>query len=168
MQDLTISLLNLAKSEDKKPKAPVDVSKITENILKQNRRRLEGKTLTIEIAKNVSAKTDSEDLRQLFTILIDNAIKYSDQRIDLRLASGSLTIENDGATIPATELPKIFDRFYRADKSRHSDGFGLGLSIAKNIVEKYNWQIYVSSSDQKTKFTIVFDHHQLPPQNHVS
>ncbi|MDR2064080.1 MAG: HAMP domain-containing histidine kinase [Candidatus Nomurabacteria bacterium] len=156
IQALATSLLNLAKTEDNKPLVSVDISELVQNLIRQNQRRLKDKTVVSEIESKVCTKTNPEDIKQLFTILLDNAIKYSKHHIGIRLAKNSFTIENDGGTIPVEELPKIFDRFYRADKSRHSNGFGLGLSIAKNIVEKHRWQILVASANDRTKFTVTF------------
>ena len=91
------------------------------------------------------------DFTQLLTILLDNAIKYSHRRIWLRYADQTLSAENDGATIPAADLPHLFERFYQRDKSR--DGVGLGLAIAQSLAERNHWQLSVTS-DRTTIFRL--------------
>ena len=68
-----------------------------------------------------------------------------------------LTVENNGEAIPKEELPHLFERYYRTDKSHNSDkgGFGLGLSIAKMLVDKHNGTITAASSENGiTRFTV--------------
>ena len=93
------------------------------------------------------------DFTQLLTILLDNAIKYSHRRIWLRYADQTLSVENDGTTIPAADLPHLFERFYQRDKSR--EGVGLGLAIAQSLAERNHWQLSVTS-DRTTIFRLKF------------
>jgi signal transduction histidine kinase len=99
----------------------------------------------------VEVKGNESALTELVTILIDNAIKYSgkSKRIVVRTKAGGIfEVEDFGVGIAETELPHIFDRFYRAEESRSKekvDGYGLGLSIAKSIVDKMNGKIKVAS-----------------------
>lgn len=65
-----------------------------------------------------------------------------------------VTIENPGQDIPQEYLPKLFDRFYRVDPSRQGDGVGLGLAIAKSIIDIHGGTIGVSSSNGTTIFSI--------------
>ena len=97
---------------------------------------------------------DTTRLRELATILIDNAIKYSDPgaavRVSVRAADGKarLQVADSGRGIPPEALPHIFDRFYRADKprSREMGGSGLGLAIAKWIAEAHGGTIRIESA----------------------
>ncbi len=90
---------------------------------------------------------DAEALTQLVWILVDNAQKYTTAggRIDLHLVRGDglaeLTVADDGIGVPAEALDHIFERFYRADAARSGGGSGLGLSIARWIVEQHGGQI---------------------------
>ncbi len=90
-------------------------------------------------------------LMQLITILVDNAIKYEPERgsveVKLREESGKavLTVANMRSHIDEENIPRLFDRFYRTDKARSSGGFGLGLPIAKNIVDSHNGTVKVES-----------------------
>lgn len=100
---------------------------------------------------------DRDSLIELFTILIDNAIKYSPKNTRITIAGKSITshhyqisVTDQGIGIDQNDLPHIFDRFYRADKSRSTtDGFGLGLAIAKKIVSNHHGSISVTSQPAK-------------------
>lgn len=107
---------------------------------------------------------ERQSLTELFVILLDNAIKYSQEHKEVKLASvktdHSIQIEvsDQGMGIDEKDLPHIFDRFYRADKSRSKiSGYGLGLSIAKEIVESHRGTVSVESKPEKgTTFTLHF------------
>lgn len=98
---------------------------------------------------NVSGNEDA--LVELATILIDNAVKYSGKakKVEVRTGrGGTFEVKDFGIGIPQVDIPHIFDRFYRAESSRSKekvDGYGLGLSIAKSIVEKHGGKIKVHS-----------------------
>ena len=118
--------------------------------------------LDCDIKENISFKGNKEGFNQLIGILIDNAIKHSfkDTEIKIILKENKqkihLSVENTGENIPKEDLEKIFERFYRVDKSRAREkgGYGLGLSIAKTIVEKYNGKIYAESEKNRTIFHV--------------
>jgi len=100
-------------------------------------------------------------LKQALSNLVDNAVKYSDPgetvRIHMTGGRGGITLEivNQGIPIAEDEISKIWNRFYRSDKSRSSDGLGLGLSLVKAVVEAHQGSIQVqSSADGLTRFTI--------------
>ncbi|NTV88847.1 MAG: GHKL domain-containing protein, partial [Clostridiales bacterium] len=106
----------------------------------------------------------SEQISQVSMILLDNAIKYTNPSgkvsISLKKHQGcvSLSVSNTGEGIAAEHLGRIFDRFYRTDKSRSrkNGGYGLGLAIAKAIVEQHSGKISVKSSEEEklTTFTV--------------
>ena len=104
-----------------------------------------------------------DTLNVLSHILIDNAVKYAQRSsvVTIRLERVreriSFSVNNTGNVISADDIEHIFDRFYRAEKSRTSGGFGLGLSIAKNIVKTLGGKISVTSNEQTgTTFTVKF------------
>jgi signal transduction histidine kinase len=105
-------------------------------------------------------------LRRLVAILLDNAIKYAGNggKVQVELhQSGAhvlLSVRNTGEVIAPEHLPRIFDRFYRVDESRSSGrggSFGLGLSIARQIVHEHDAKITVeSSAESGTVFMVLF------------
>ncbi|WP_159887929.1 sensor histidine kinase [Paenibacillus puerhi] len=93
-----------------------------------------------------------EQLKQLLIILLDNAVKYSEDPVYIRCREREeeiiLTVEDKGVGIPEEELPHLFERFYRVDKTRQrrSGGSGLGLSIAEQILERHGGTIRIQSA----------------------
>lgn len=115
------------------------------------------------IEKNIITDTfNKEDITHILSTLIDNAIKHTEEKkkviIEFRKNKDKIMIDvkNKGKEIPINERKKIFDRFYRIDKSRNRSEkrYGLGLSIAKSTVEKNNGVIYVDYKDGYTVFTV--------------
>lgn len=109
---------------------------------------------------------DYSSLVELFTIFLDNAIKYSDsgKKINIwsKLDKGSIvvSIKDEGIGISEKEIPHLFDRFYRANNARtksDSGGYGLGLSIAKKIVDDHQGSIEIKSKEGVgSTFQIIF------------
>ena len=120
-----------------------------------------GHLLEYDIAPGLSARGDGAKLGQALAVLLDNAVKYAAPGTPIQLDAarqGSravLTVTNRGEDIPADKLPHIFDRFYRADEAR-TDGssFGLGLAIAKAIVDAHRGTIRCESGGGVTRFII--------------
>ena len=112
-----------------------------------------GKALTASVDKEISYLGDEALLHRLVSILMDNAIKYCDQggEITVNFHRGRriiLTVENTYAAVGELELNRLFDRFYRADKARKfSGGYGVGLSMAKAIVENHKGEITAYKKD---------------------
>ncbi len=105
------------------------------------------KTLLVAIQKAVVFYGNEGAIRQLVSVLMDNAVKYCDEggTISVALRGGKhpvLTVDNSYAEVTQLSLDRVFDRFYRADRARtHGSGFGIGLSIAKEIAQKHHGQI---------------------------
>ena len=104
---------------------------------------------------------DRDKFYQMMLNLVENAIKYSNDKaiINIRTYDNDnyeyIDVEDNGVGIPSEDLPRIFERFYRVDKSRAKGGTGLGLAIVKHIVKMFNGEVYVDSTLNKgTKFTI--------------
>ena len=96
---------------------------------------------------------DEEALRQILDNLIDNALKYTPERGQIRVAcrlddgTAAVEVADSGIGIPRDDLPRVFERFYRVDKARSRElgGTGLGLSIVKHLVQSIGGQITVES-----------------------
>ena len=117
-----------------------------------------GLALTLDVKPGIHFKGDESELRQLVSILCDNAIKYTSESGTIRLrlfkSAKSIHLEaaNDCDEIDKEKLPHLFDRFYRADTSRarETGGYGIGLSIAKAIVERHKGKITATAPDDTT------------------
>ena len=111
----------------------------------------------------MSFKGDEKAIRQLVSILLDNAIKYSSKNGDIALSlkkQGSkicLKVSNTADEIRKETLPNLFERFYREDKSRNSEtgGYGIGLSVAKAITSAHKGKISAETPDGKTMMMTV-------------
>lgn len=168
LQVLSDNLIQLAQSQ--KPNGNhifTDVSLVTviQTAAKKLNIAAKQKSITIESEiKDYSLYGDKESLIQLFSILLDNAIKYSPLKSKIKTTAKNIdhtvliTVVDQGIGIEKKDIPHIFDRFYRADTSRTkqvTSGYGLGLSIAKKIVNMHNGIITVKSEPGKgTTFTI--------------
>ncbi|MCL6558200.1 MAG: HAMP domain-containing histidine kinase, partial [Firmicutes bacterium] len=114
--------------------------------------------------QNISLEADKTGLVQLFTIFLDNAVKYSPENAKVNVGATArknkavITVQDSGIGIRAGELPYIFNRFYRADASRTKSqvqGYGLGLAIAKAIIDSHGGKVEVKSAPGKgTTFTV--------------
>ena len=133
----------------------IDLAEIAADTARQMRLLAERKQIAVESDTNgpVTVEGDDTRLREMITILIDNAIKYSDEGSSFKVSvekagdRAHLTISAHGRGIPTDALPRIFDRFYRADKARSREigGTGLGLAIAKWIVDSHKGHIDIDS-----------------------
>jgi signal transduction histidine kinase len=108
----------------------------------------------------VITRGDKDRITQIVYNLLDNAVKFAREGGAIKVSlwkQGSkafVAVENSGETIPASEMPLIFDRFHKTDRSRSADreGVGLGLYIVKTILDSHNEDIYVTSADGATRF----------------
>lgn len=120
--------------------------------------------LDYEIAEGINITAPAASLKQLVLILLDNALKYTITAgkvyANLSRENGKAVfyIENDGH-INSDDMPHLFERFYRPDKSRARDsgGYGLGLAIAESICEGLGGKIQVKSEGGKTRFTVTIN-----------
>ena len=151
MDSLIKNLVELARSEETLPPsavAAVPFSALAEGCIENFRPLAEsaGKELTAEIVPGLCVSGVPDDISRLLTILLDNAVKYCDAGGTIHLAvfsrrkSVELAISNPCAGLDAAQLPRYFDRFYRADSSRAraTGGSGIGLSTAKAIVTRHH------------------------------
>lgn len=153
LTSLSDMLLHLSRLEhDKLERAAINLDNVIRDVMKQyapSSKRIDVKTALLYVDGNQTA------ICELVALLIDNALKYSPShsRISLNVIKkgrqGQLTITNSGKGIPADVLPYVFNRFYRSDNSRthqSTKGFGIGLAIAKKIVELHSGELSVTSA----------------------
>ena len=171
MQGLVADLLLLARLDAEetdivksKPKERIDLSNLVEGELLQFESVAFERNIELEsdVDEGIAVQGSIERLRRLVTTLLDNACKYAGDngkvRVELHAQDGGARffVHNTGSLISAEDLQHVFDRFYRADKARTSGagGFGLGLSIAKEVAEEHGGTITAKSSDEEgTTFT---------------
>lgn len=168
MKKLIDNMLFLAKSdagETKMQLSKVDFSEIAEACaLNFEPVAFEKEIMTdAQIESGITLNGDATQLNQLAHILVDNAVKYADSgtTVTIRLQKHGdrveFSVNNKGNPIPKEDIEHIFDRFYRAEKSRTTKGYGLGLSIARRITEGMNGKILVESNKENgTTFTVRF------------
>lgn len=162
MQKLTDYLLKLHKFEelDKISYSKVDLKIIADEATEKIKKLAEVKKIKIiKNLKNTSVLGNKEALMEVALILLDNAIKYTPEgkNIYVETVNKILTIRDEGIGISRDDLGHIFERFYRVDKSRKKDGYGLGLSIARTIIDLHKGTITVESKLQKgSTFKVIF------------
>ncbi|HOX41451.1 MAG TPA: HAMP domain-containing sensor histidine kinase [bacterium] len=167
LETLSGALLKLARYNEKEDLGfeYVSLAEVLAEAYSKIESLAEEKSIEFETkTDNLDIFGDKQSLVELFVILFDNAIKYSPNNSRV-LISGEqrekrtiVKVKDRGAGIKASDLPYIFNRFYRADSSRSKDkinGYGLGLSIAKRIVEMHNGSISAESKPGKGSTFIV-------------
>lgn len=169
MNELITSLLDLSKienTEDKHLYVEVDLSKLVQKSCLTFESLMFEKNIafTSNIDENVNLNCNEYQIKQLISIIMDNAIKHSEKNGEIIVNLKNqrteiiLEIKNRGKAIAKEIEEKIFERFYRADESHNRDEnrYGLGLAIAKGIVENHNGNISAHSENGYTTFRINF------------
>jgi two-component system, OmpR family, sensor histidine kinase CiaH len=159
MTKMTSDLLTLARSDSNQLEILKEVIELDDILCQvamdfKSLASIKNIKLTTEIS-TIKMEGDKERLKQLFVILIDNAVKYTKENGSILIKSSiknsraTIDISDTGIGISKEDLPYIFDRYYRGDKSRtrHLEGSGLGLSIAKWIVQSHEGKIRVMSKE---------------------
>ena len=170
---LVSDLLNLARAEtgEKQTRAPVELNPLISNVVDSLRDKADRNGIAIQwqsddvapldVAPLVSG--DAAALEQVAFNLLDNALSYTPRggTVSLQLRerneSAILEVRDTGIGIPAADLPRVFERFYRVDKarSRSEGGTGLGLAIVKHIIENHGGHVEVESEEgQGTTFRV--------------
>lgn len=163
LKELVDDLISIAKFETgvKMSKRYFGISNVIRKTIDEIKSIAERKNIELSFdpsdADGVTVFGDEERLQQVLINLINNAIKYTPEKgsvkisLEIKEKEVTVTIEDTGIGIPAKDLPRIFERFYRVDKTRSRDvgGSGLGLSIVKHILEAHSSQIRVESEFNK-------------------
>lgn len=168
MNNLVSDLLDMAKLESgaREQYNEEDLSKVVERTILTFESLIYEKNIKLDyqIQEGINLYCNANQIKQLVVILIDNAIKHSlneNGEIIVTLKKEKnviLEVKNKGKEIPKEEQEKIFERFYRIDESRNrnENRYGLGLAIAKNIVENHNGKISANSMNGYTTFKVIF------------
>lgn len=159
MAKLTSDLLYLTQMDDTRTEviySKFNLSEAVETIILTMEAVIFEKDLSLdyEIEPNLTAHGNSEQIKQVVMILLDNAVKYAGPQGSIRVSlhkqhsDAVLEVSNTGEGIAPEHLARIFDRFYRTDasRSRKQGGYGLGLAIARSIVEQHRGRIYAKST----------------------
>lgn len=168
LQSLSDALLQLAQYQSPQPirtKTTIEISEVVKEAVQSVQPQAKQKKIKIKNSVQThKIPGDTQSLQELFVILLDNAIKYSPESSEIVIGSHVtdgivvLNVKDTGIGIPEEDLPHVFDRFYRVDKSRSKNtvaGYGLGLSIAKKIVETHHGSIQVLSTlNEGTEFKV--------------
>ena len=151
-----LTLADVARPDAALSMQPVDLAAIATKAALEMESLAYEKHVTLETAlpEECVLRSDADYLRRIVSSLLENALKYEPMsgRVRLTLTREKrrvrLSVQNFGSTIPVEDIPHVFDRFYRGDKSRKSESgsFGLGLAITKEMAEKLGGEISVSSS----------------------
>lgn len=173
LSKLVSNLLLLARSDSNQiemDKKTFELDKLLEEIVAPYKEiaSYQEKEMILKVERGVSFMGDRERIHQMMVILLDNAMKYTNEgghiQINCTQTSSSIRIQvkDDGIGVKEEDIPKLFDRFYQGDKARStSEGAGLGLSIANWIVEKHYGKISVESKwEEGTCFEVIFPKHQ--------
>ncbi|MGO3701773.1 MAG: sensor histidine kinase [Candidatus Saccharimonadales bacterium] len=166
LRDLSNVLLDLSKQTDSIAQlSEVPLQAVVSDALPTIVTLAQAKDITIDdTLPNLTVQTNRALLTRIMAILLDNAVKYSDAKSSVKLSATQdgprvlLRVIDNGAGIHATDLPHIFRRFYRADKSRTThatQGYGLGLALAEKIATQIHANITVKSEPGKgSTFTV--------------
>ncbi|MBU4376574.1 MAG: cell wall metabolism sensor histidine kinase WalK [Candidatus Omnitrophica bacterium] len=158
LDKLVNDLLSLAHLESKEialEKKSFDLRKQVDEIIASFKTQLKKKDMELknDLPSGFMITADKDKVEQVFTNLIDNAIKFNKEKGLIKIYGQTvngrvkITVEDSGIGIPGKDVPRIFERFYRVDKARSRElgGTGLGLSIVKHIVELHNGTVGVES-----------------------
>jgi len=165
-----LALARLDNSTTGLTREPTNITTLMRDILDDMGILARQKGIGIEFTcqDEITLPLDRDKIMRAFINLLDNAIKYTHDNgkiaVDIRRddSGAIITVSDTGIGIPGPDLPRIFDRFYQVDTSRSSEGFGLGLSIAKAIIDAHGGSICVASDQGRgTTFLI-----SLPGEGH--
>lgn len=160
---LTNDLLVLARSDAARPlrREPIDLQPLIDDVCRQANLLGAARTIVCENELAAALLGDRDALKQVLLILLDNALKFTPAGGTITIGTASvdrvaaIRIADTGSGIEPEALPHIFERFYRADTSRTGEGAGLGLAIAKELVETQQGHIAVESAVGKgSTFTV--------------
>jgi len=173
MERLVADLLTLSKMQNPDfviEKEPVNLQQVFDDIIRSAGAIAEKKNISIIVTKDSPVSIilgDYDRLRQMFMIILDNAIKFSDenQTVHINLSNSdkiTVSIRDEGVGIESSDLNYIFEKFYKSNLRQNASGTGLGLAIAKQIAIKHEGTIDVNSAPgEGTEFIFTFSRYEI-------
>lgn len=150
----------LDRTDELEHRTAIDLTALLRSLLEEYAPLFEHRRLTTEIADGVRIRGDETLLRRAFGCLLENAAKYSPEggrvTVTLRKSGGPpFSVENDCAPIPESELPRLFEMFYRGDKARdRAGGHGLGLAITQKILTLHGLTCHAENTKTGVRFYV--------------
>ena len=147
LTDLVSELVTLARDpdSDSEPVDDVDLSALAETAIEGARVRTD-RPVHLATAGATVVSGRARGLLRAVSNLIDNAIKYGEGPIEVSVDGRTVTVRDHGPGIPASDLPHVFDRFYRSDAARTEAGSGLGLAIVAQVVERHGGTVFARTA----------------------
>ena len=159
MKNLISDLLYMTQI-GKKDKKKININQLLKKQIEIIKPKIDQKSIKLVINEenDITITANQRDMEMLFSNLLENAVKYNYERgeIIITIKNRQVSIKNTGKIIDKDNVKKIFDRFYREEKSRTTEGSGLGLSIVKEIADYYRFKIKVKINDKYNEFIIRF------------
>ena len=159
-------LLLLSKADEGVPESSLDTVSLSDLSRRMTQAfgelaASENKTLSCSIEDGITVNSDTRLLERIIDILLDNAVKYSSEGSEIKYTlakdkkHSEIRVENRCDELPGCEPAKLFDRFYRGDSSRNSEGFGIGLASARSSAESLGCKLTADYKDENTiEFTL--------------
>jgi len=158
---LVNSLLLLARADAGRSlaKEPLDIQPVLEETIRQAHQLDENRQINLDMPPDITIRGDRDAFKQVMLILLDNALKHSDGEIDVTVQKEGgqvkVRVQDHGPGISPDKMEHVFDRFYRAEEGPVMSGFGLGLPIAKSLVDGMGGNILVLSEIEKGSIVIL-------------
>lgn len=162
-----IDVTRASEAQDAATLPPLDLSVLASRTAEDFRPLADvaGKTLDARIEPDVWVKGNPESLERLMGLLLDNAVKHADEKgrialsLDAQRRTATLRVANPAAALSADDLEHVFDRFYRADRSRarakgSTGGYGIGLSVAQGLAERHGGKLTAAKEGDDVVFTV--------------
>ncbi len=173
LSKLSEMLLNISRLDrDNLKFGAVNIVKVVDDVIKDFKKS--SRSISVAGSRRLVAHGNEMAVTDLVKVLVENAVQYSPKKSEISIVLSKcdeyakFEITNDGHGIDHDKLPHIFERFYRADSSRTNGsrkGYGLGLALAKNIVELHKGKLFVSSTPGKeTTFSFLLPLHKYSKQ----
>ena len=147
---LVADLVQLSRDESSAPvNEPTELADVVDRAVVRARRRSHAQDFDVDV-KPCTVLGEPDSLERAVLNLIDNAIKFSPEggTVHVHLADGVLTVADEGPGIAEEDLPHVFDRFYRSDKSRNTPGTGLGLSIVAHTIAAHGGEVSAANKPE--------------------